>query len=289
MPFKDILIQLDNHPQWEMRLQAALVLAQRSGGRVIGLYGFELPAGPQSSLVLAEAFYATNAAARETYQRQRDGAFDDAAQIEAAFQAAARGAGVSARWEIWPEKPRDYIATLSQRARYADLTILAQTDPAHPLFDTLASLPAIVMLACGRPVLVLPHAARCDLPAKRIAIAWNGTREAARAVADALPFLSDAEVVRVFGVSDEGDDRGCDQDAQKLVDHLAQHGIRAGAEQLAAMGIDVGEIILSRAGELDCDLLVMGGYGHSRAREFMIGGVTRTILRDARIPVLLSH
>jgi nucleotide-binding universal stress UspA family protein len=289
MAFKDILVQLDNHRNYESRLQIALSLAAQSEGRVTALYGFELPEQPKVSLSLAEALYVTNDAARVVYERQRDGAFDDATQFEAAFYAAAKRAGVPASWEIWPEKPKALIDTITARARYADIAILGQADPEHPLFDTLARLPETVMLASGRPVLIVPSATRVSAVGKRILVAWNGAREAARAVADAMPLLHGAEAVTVLSMANEDLEGECEQPARELVRHLAQHGIRAGATARTALDFEMGDAVLSCANDLGCDLIVMGGYGHSPTRELILGGTTRGVLQGMTVPVLMSH
>lgn len=289
MAFRNILVQLDNHRNCDSRLSIALSLAQQHRGRLLGLYGFELPEPPPISFALAEAYHrTTNGAAFERYERQRDGAFDDATQSEAAFFAAARRAGVPARWGLWPEKPKELIATVTEKARYADLSILGQADPEHPLFDTLATLPEMVMLHAGRPVLIVPYTAEAKVVGKRILVAWNESREAARAIADAMPLLETAEAVTVLTLAPEDETRQADP-AQALADQLAQHGIETQALRLSARDNDAGELILSRAADLDCDLLVMGGYGHSRPREFILGGTTRLILQSMTVPVLMSH
>ena len=289
MAFKNVLVQLDNHRNYESRLRIALSLAQQQHGRVLALYGFQMPETPHMSYALAEAYYpTTNDAARETYERQRDGAFDDATQFEAAFRAAAQHAGLRARWETWPDKPKELISHMTERARYADIAVLGQADPDHPLFDTLANLPEMVMLGSGRPVIIVPYAERRDTVGKRILIAWNETREAARAVADAMPLLERADAVTVLTIAPEQDDR-LHEPAQKMVQQLVQHGVRADASELAGRDGEAGELILSRAADLGCDLLVMGGYSHSRTRELMLGGATRGILQSMTLPVLMSH
>jgi nucleotide-binding universal stress UspA family protein len=289
MAFKNVLVQLDNHRNYETRLGIALSLAQQQRGRVLALYSFQMPEAPRISYAVAEAYYPpSNDAARETYERQRDSAFDDATQFEVAFRTAARHAGLRARWETWPEKPKDLIAHMTERARYADIAILGQADPDHPLFDTLAALPEMIMLGSGRPVIVVPHAGQHDTIGKRILIAWNETREAARAVADAMPLLERAEAVTVLTVAAKRDDR-FHEPAQKLVQQLAQHHIRAEALALTGRDSDAGAVILSHAADSGCDLLVMGGYGHSRAREFVLGGATHDILQKMTTPVFMSH
>jgi len=289
MAFKNVLVQLDNHRNYETRLRIALSLAQQDKGRALGLYCFDMPAMPHISYALAEAYYpAAHDTARETYERQRDGAFDDAAHYQAAFRAAARSAGLRARWEIWPEKPKDLIGHMTERARYADIAVLGQADPRHPLYDTLVDLPETVMLGSGRPVIIVPYAEQRDSFGKRILIAWNDTREAARAVADSMPLLERADAVTVLTIAPERDDR-YHEPAQKMVQQLAQHGVHAEASEMAGGDGEAGDLILSRAADLGCDLLVMGGYGHSRTRELFLGGATRHILQTMTLPVLLAH
>lgn len=288
MPFKEILIQLDNHRHYEARLQIALSLAQRNEARLVALYGFELPQIPSVSPNLAKTLPVVDAAAQAAYERERDAAFTDAAQLEARFHAAVQRAGMQGSWEIRPEKPKDYIDLITRRARYADLAIVGQTDPDHP--GMAASLPEIVMLGCGRPVLIVPCKSRTHAVGANVLVAWNGTREAARAVGDAMPILRSAAAVTLLtiGAAGDGDDHeGCP--ARSLAEHLERHAIRAEASHLPSGDRDAGELILSRAAELGCDLIVMGGYGHSRTRELMLGGVTRSVLQHMTVPVLMSH
>jgi nucleotide-binding universal stress UspA family protein len=290
MGFKDILVLLDDHRNYESRLEIALSFARQDKARLAALYGLELPPTPSTALSLADAIYVTNDAARTSYERERDAAFDNATHLEAAFRRATARAGVAGTWEVWPEKPKDLIGLVTTRARYADLIVVGQADPGHPLFDTLAKLPEEVMLGCGRPVLIVPYAAQSSTAGKRILIAWNGSREAARAVADALPLLQSAETVIALsiGTTKSSKDEG-DQPARRLVEHLTQHAVRAESSHCASDDLQPGETILSRAADLGCDLIVMGGYGHSRTRELILGGVTRAILQNMTVPVLMSH
>lgn len=296
MAFKDILVHLDNHRTFDSRVPIAISLAQQSEGRIAALYGFELPEDSQPPLSLADALYVTHNAVqtayegRTAYERERDTAFDNAAQCEAAFHAAAQRAGVPASWETWPEEPRDLIALITGRARYADIAILGQADPKHPMFDALAPLAERIMLDCGRPVLIVPYEARIDAVGKRVLVAWNGSREAARAIADALPLLQSAERVKVLAVGAiAGADRDDDQPLGRIVRHLEQHAIRAEGAHLNGREGDAADLILSEADDIGCDLLVMGGYGHSRTRERILGGVTRAVLQHMTVPVLMSH
>jgi nucleotide-binding universal stress UspA family protein len=146
------------------------------------------------------------------------------------------------------------------------------------------------MMGCGRPVLIEPCACRVDTVGKNVLVAWSGTREAARTVGDALPLLRSAEAVTVFSVGPTSSVRGHDDGRGiDLANHLARHDVRAKALHLASDHIDVSDLILSQAKDLRCDLIVMGGYGHSRTRELILGGVTRGVLQHMTVPVLMSH
>lgn len=287
---KEILVHLDGQPNCAARYELALTLARQNSGRAVALYALELPKERPTSLTLVDAVYGVSDRLsdpdREAYVRERDAAFDNAAHLEAAFMRAAKRAGVSARWETCPEKPKDLIGLITQRAWYADLLILSQADPSLPSPDGLAKLPEAVMLACGRPVVILPHAAQPHSLGKNILVAWNETREAARAIADALWLLKTADKVTVLSV---GGEAGGEAPAQKLVRLLLDHEVRAEAVQADPHDGPIGELILSQAAEWGCDLIVMGGYGHSPTRELILGGATRGVLQHMTIPVLMSH
>lgn len=288
MGYQDILVYLDDHRDAGTRLRLAVSLAAQNKAHLVGLYGFELPQAPASRIVAGVP--AEDSLLLTTYERERDSAFSNAADSEAAFRAEARRAGIKSDWQIYPDKPADLIALITERARYADLTVLGQADSAHPLFDTLAKLPEAVMLGSGRPVLIVPYAGRIDTMGKNVLVAWSGTRESARAVGDALPLLRAAEAVTVVSIGSSRDAREHDdQPVAGLARHLAWHDIRAEASHFVATDIEAGELILSRAADLGCDLIVMGGYGHSRVRELVLGGVTRAILQHMTMPVLMSH
>ena len=172
-------------------------------------------------------------------------------------------------------------------AHCADLVILGQRIPDH---DTGLYRPEDVILSCSRPVLVVPYAGRRpDRLGDNALVAWNGSREAGRAVQEALPLMSASSVVTVLLVDPEED---ADIDlAEDLVAHLERHGLHARTQVIRHdLGtIAVSDTILTQVAELDADLLVMGAYSHSRFREIILGGVTREILRDMNLPVLMAH
>jgi nucleotide-binding universal stress UspA family protein len=189
----------------------------------------------------------------------------------------------------WRAVEGDSAEVTSVHARYADLTVLGQVDPDHP--TGASDLPEQVILGSGRPVIVVPYAGTFKTMGQHVMVAWNASREATRAVNDALPILERAARVRVVSVNPEdGPPRG--HGAVPGADislHLARHGVRVETETVNADHVRVDDALLSRAFDVGADLIVMGAYGHSRLGEFVLGGATRHILRQITIPVLMSH
>ena len=140
----------------------------------------------------------------------------------------------------------------------------------------------------GRPVIFVPFIQKAGLKLDRVMVCWDGSRAATRAIADSLPFLQKAkqvEVVMVAGGKPKSDEiAGAD-----LGQHLARHGLKVDVKRITSPDIDVPSTILSYAADSSADMIVMGGYGHSRLREFVLGGVTRGILETMTVPVLMSH
>jgi len=279
MSYRNILLHLDSHAACSKRIAAALDLGERFGARVTGV-------APTGNLVVP---YAMDMAPpgellvewQETLQRQARTAAD-------AFEAAARQAGF-VRVETRVAEGSD-IPAITQGARYTDLVMIGQVDPAGTGVGQEEMSAGEVVLGCARPVLVVPYIGAPVGFGKHVLIAWNGSREASRAVADALPLLKKAQRVTVMAVNPEIDERGHGElPGADLAAFLAQHDVSIEVEADRGAQDDVGEELLSRIADLDCDLLVMGAYGHSRAREWAFGGVTRTILRSMTVPVLMSH
>lgn len=170
-------------------------------------------------------------------------------------------------------------------ARYADLAILGQEDPD---VATLRELPAHVLLAAGRPALIVPYIGVRDTLGARIAVAWDAGREAARAVNDALPLLTRAKSVLLLTINPRGAPHGPEPGADIAL-QLARHGVKVEVQYSVSDELDPADMILSRLADHGSDLLVMGAYGHSRLRELLLGGVTRHILDHMTVPVFMSH
>jgi nucleotide-binding universal stress UspA family protein len=167
-----------------------------------------------------------------------------------------------------------------------DLSIMRQGEPGKAPLEDLVIEGAL--FASGRPVLIVPYIQRSALTLDRVLVRWNGSPNAARAVGDAMPLLHRAKNVEVLIALGEAGRRD-EIEGADIAEHLARHGLNVELERLAAVNGDVTDTILSHAADTDADFLVMGGYGHSRLREFVLGGVTRGILRTMTAPVLMAH
>ena len=279
MGYKDLLVHVDDTRACAGRIQAAVDLAGAHEAHLTGVFivGDPSPAAFVSGYVPPDM--------RDMLERQAS---------ERAEAALARFAEVARRNQISFETRTDRVLytaiadALSTNARYADLAILGQADPDDA--EGPSYLPEEVTLASGRPSLVIPYIGPAATLGQRITVAWNAGREAARAVNDALPLLERAQAVDVVVVNPNdapfghGEEPGAD-----VALHLARHGIKVEVQRIDTREIDVANVILSHIADRGSDLLVMGAYGHSRLRELVLGGVTRTILRDMTVPVLVAH
>lgn len=278
MAFKTILVHMDDGKHCERRLAAAAALARVHAAHLVGV------------CVVARPYIPTYMAAEvspELYEIQQKRARESADAVAARFRQTADRAGIAAEWRA----VEGYApAILTRHARYADLAVLGQFDPDEEQYEGLAGLVEEVILAAGRPVLVIPYAGRFETLGERVLLAWNASREATRAANDALPILERARQVTVMNVdpqrrpAEDGDVPGAD-----LALHLARHGVKAEASAAFGGDIDVGDVLLSRAADLSADLIVMGAYGRSRLRELVLGGASRHILGHMTVPVLMSH
>ncbi len=213
---------------------------------------------------------------------------------ELAEGALARFAEVSGRNQISFETRLDRVLytevadTLATNARYADLAIVGQADPDDG--DVARDLPEEVTLSSGRPSLVIPYIGPAATLGQRVTVAWDASREAARAVNDAMPILERAQAVSVVTVNPRQQPFGHgEQPGADIALHLARHGVKVEVQQVESRDVDIANTILSHIADRSSDLLVMGAYGHSRLRELVLGGVTRTILRDMTVPVFIAH
>jgi nucleotide-binding universal stress UspA family protein len=214
-------------------------------------------------------------------------AAEKAERIEVAFRERLRLNGIQGDWRVVSDKINEAVA---RQARHADLIILGQVDPSHPPLSIGRQLVEDVLLTSGRPILVIPYVGRFETFGTNILIAWNNSREAARAVHDAIPLLAKATSVTVLAVNPAGREAMTDDTAiADLVHHLARHGISATAARTVAADISVSDALLGYAADVNADLLVAGSYGHSRLWERILGSTTHELLQHLTVPVLMSH
>ncbi len=276
MGMKHLLVHVDSSQPSALRLDFAVALAQRFQARLTGLFAQKDSFGP--SLVA---------------RRASDRLVKDREDARLLFEAAVRSGGVQGEW--WQVEHGEHTGLVMQVvicARYADLTILGQHDPESSM--TPEDMVEQVLLNAGRPVLVFPRLGRYggrSRPAgRKVLIAWNGSREAARAVNDAIPLMQKAESVTILAV--QAGETPRDAGPVPPVDiaaHLRSHGVEAAYERVALAEIAFADTVLNRCHEMEADLLVMGGYGQYSFPMLYRGGNTRHILRALTLPTLLSH
>lgn len=273
--FRDIILPLAPHANAKTTNAYALSVAKEFGASVSALaFAFEpvIPAsGPFDAVpgaVIEDLIARAEAEAQETSTAFLQQAGDYALEVSAKTVRASF---------------RDSEDHFAEAARSFDLAVVPQNKPGE---ETLPNFAEAALFHSGRPVLVVPYIQQTGLSLARVMVCWDGSRAAARAVSDAWPLLERAKAVNVVTV---GHGQRPAQLQQDLKEHLAKHGVTAGMDVLTAEDIDAGNAILSHAADIQADLIVMGGYGHSRLREWVLGGVTRTILQTMTVPVLLSH
>ena len=274
MALKDILIHIDNLDTCAARLDTAIKIAQAHDAYLIGLYvipDFNIPAYAEVHIPV------------EIIATQEEQARATADQVKATFLKTAEQAGCAAAYHCVQGIAGQQI---KRNTRFVDLTVISQTEEAHLLTEN-SDLPDRVVLGSASPVLCVPYIGAQHTIGQRVLIAWNGSREAARTVNDALPLLQRAEQVDVVAFNPPAG--ASDLPTVDICDHLARHGVTAKGNQMTDKDIDVGDLILSRAADIGADLIVMGAYGHSRFRELILGGVTRHMLAHMTVPILMSH
>jgi len=278
MGFKDLLVLVDESPSGAQRVDLALGLASAFGAHLTGLFVSEAPEVRPSVLAQfpPEVLDMLSRMGRE-----------DAARAKGVWDERLRASRANLATE-WRASAGDASEVASLHARYADLVVLGQVDSDNPV--TSADLPERVILGSGRPVVVVPYAGTFKTLGERVMVAWNASREATRAVNDALPILARAARVQIVSVNPRGGPSGHGAvPGADIALHLARHGVRVEASTITAEDVRVDDALLSHAFDVGADLIVMGGYGHSRLGEFVLGGATRHILRQITIPVFMSH
>lgn len=203
------------------------------------------------------------------------------------FEAAAKRSLLSAEPYLVTRSESGPAEMFSSMARRFDLSVVMQSD--HDSWMNNDLLIEMALFESGRPLVVVPYTQRERLKLEKIVCCWDGSRTAARAINDALPFLKRAQAVELLTVSTEKNHNGREVPGIDIGAHLARHDIKVEVESIPAADIDVTNAILSHVSDCSADMIVIGGYGHSRLREFVLGGVTRQMLSTMTVPVLMSH
>lgn len=276
MSYKTILVHMDTGERAATRLAFALELAGRANAHLVGLHAVSVPRIPAYAAV-------------EGGDRMRDyqeKAMEElAARARATFERLTKPSGHPS--VEWRESRGDAAEVVPVHARYADLIVLGQSNGAETS-GVESDFVDRVLLAAGRPALVIPYAGTFTAAGGRVLVAWNASREATRAVTDALPLLQAADEVNVVAFNPDGAPHG-EMPGADIALFLARHGVNVTVSHERGTDIDAGNLLLSRAADMDVNLIVMGAYGHSRMQELILGGATRTILQSMTVPVLMSH
>lgn len=270
---KKIILQADGDTGFEARLKYSLAMAESFGATLTAVFASRFYQTPIAMDAMAVA---------DIIDAQRQASDALAEKLKATFrEAASDSAGhelliIDANWE----------QAITHLSRSSDLVVLGQNDSSDPTTTAPFTLVGDALMECGRPILVVPYIGAAPERPKSILVAWKDGPEASRAVMDAMPFMSGA---KVHLVTVAASDETVEETGAAVADWLGQHGIDADFDEIRTDQLSPGDAILARLGDLDIDLLVMGGYSHSRLRETVLGGVTSLLLQQMTVPVLMSH
>jgi nucleotide-binding universal stress UspA family protein len=274
---KDIVVNLTGGAPQEFAADYAISLARLFDAHIAGVGFIYEPVIPGSVL---------GGIPTDLIEAQREENTKAAKEATRRFEAAAGRAGLSAEVRILDASVAGAADLFGRIARRFDLAVVGQARPKEGASEELLIEGAL--FESGRPVVVVPYVQTQGVTLERVLVLWDGSRPATRAIADALPFLRRAKAIDIVAVSGERD-RGSELVGTNMARHLARHGLAVELKRVSAGSVDVPSAIRSQIAETGADFIVMGGYGHSRLREFILGGVTRTILTSSTIPALMSH
>ena len=279
MGYKTVVVHVNSSGETERRVRLASQIVRMSKGRLVGA----AMSGISRFLYADHATAMGVSLAAQCIDEARENARASLRRFESQCQMLDLQSFES---RLLDDQAADGLVLQS---RYSDLVVLAQVNPDAPVSPLEEETPEYVAMNSARPVLVVPYAGHFEAPFKRVLVAWDGSMEATRAITAALPLLEQAGKVTlaVFNAGRELDAHGSEPGADMAL-YLARHGIRVEvSSQVTA--IDIGSALLSFAADTESDLLVMGCYGHSRFREIMLGGASRTVLQSMTLPVLMAH
>ncbi|MEY9495873.1 nucleotide-binding universal stress UspA family protein [Bradyrhizobium elkanii] len=270
---KDIVVFVDPSGKGDEWLRFAATVAARYKARLVGVYVVGDPSPSHGHVRGQGAIQNMIVSFVIREQRKATSTGNRFMEIASQYNAKARFC------VVWSDA--DTNRRIVQHSLLADIVVVGQRRP-HGLPEhwSLESL----LAASGCPILLVPAGWKEPVAPQRLAIAWNASKEARRAIVDAMPFLLRAHCVTVLAVDQEDDLPGIE-----LLQHLARHGVRANIRHVDSIGTSIGDTILSEASNVHADLIVMGAYSHTKSRRLMFGGVTQTIAKNASIPILMSR
>jgi nucleotide-binding universal stress UspA family protein len=270
---KDILVNLSYGASQDGVSNYALSVAETFGAHIMGTAFYPAVVGGVD--LSANFIRAQQAEARE-----------HAESVATAFDEATRRAGVSAETRRIEADIGDVPTQFAHIARRFDLSVIGQFERDRDHRTNIVIEAAL--FDSGRPVLIVPFIQKDRLKLDHVMVCWDGSRAATRAIADAMPFLTRSRKASIV-VGDTQSAKSADLPGADIATHLSRHGVNATVERIPVSKIDVSNAILSNAADTSADLIVMGGYGHSRLREFILGGTTRGMLASMTKPTLMSH
>lgn len=276
MPFKTIVAILQNERDAARVLDCALPLARQFEAHLIGVHAEAMPV-PYTS---ASGFPDT-----EFLQVSADLNKERAGKLKAEFTQRTEGSGLSLEWRSLETFSGDSAISALSSVRAADLVVAGQGEEGG---DSTADIGALVYDA-GRPVLVVPHSGPMVTSFNRILIAWNGSREAARAAFDALPFIVQAELTEILIIDPPEDLDGSVDAGSEIAASLSRHGANITVAAVKSGGASMEDVIQDHLSATGADLLVLGAYSHSWLRRLIFGGVTRSVLRAGAVAAFLSR
>lgn len=280
MSFKTILVHFGSERHMEAMLDAACQMAKRNNAHLIGLFVIPKFHVDPSVAVYVPAEMLTS---HKDYHRK------EAQRICSAFKKKTEEAGLSSEWQLVESSTPGISSIVAEHARRADLVIVRQPDNTSDDAYIL-NVPVEVMMGCGRPVLIVPTDQNITELGNNILVAWNGSREAARATFDALPLLKTADRVVVHCIG-SGEDvaGGKTLPGSEIASNLVRHDVTVDVKIAERADQSIGKQLITASEEQGADLIVMGGYGHSRTREFVFGGATQHIMGNMKCPVFMAH
>ncbi len=273
---KDVVVNLSGRASLDFAADYAISIAATFGAHVTGIAFLYEPVIPDGTL---------GGVPVDLIELQREESSKIARDAIGRFEAGVKKSGVAAETRRLDATFGGAATLFAQIARRFDISVVGQAQREQGATDELIIEGAL--FESGRPVIVVPYIQKSGLTLERVLVCWDGGRTAARAVADAMPFLTRAKAVDLVIVAEER--KNDEVTGVRMSEHLARHGASVSVKRIAKGDLSVQDAILSYAADSSADFMVMGGYGHSRLREFILGGVTRSILNSMTVPVLMSH